>query len=129
MDKKTIAIICLSALVLIMGGIVGYMLRPADDGVSTAIDYIRWAERENHELRNLVDRAGERIDGFERNATDREQAIQDLESLAASRQDIIERLTGGSQTDRSTLRDLRELTETGRGIVERLIKAAQSGTD
>jgi predicted PurR-regulated permease PerM len=128
-DKKTIAIICLSALVLIMGGIVGYMLRPADDGVSTAIDYIRWAERENHELRNLVDRAGERIDGFERNATDREQAIQDLESLAASRQDIIERLTGGSQTDRSTLRDLRELTETGRGIVERLIKAAQSGTD
>ena len=112
-----------------MGGVIGYIFQPADGGVSTAIEYIRWAERENYELRNLVDRAGERIDGFERNATDREQAIQDLESLAASRQDIIERLTGGSQTDRSTLRDLRELTETGRGIVERLIKAAQSGTD
>ena len=129
MDKKTIAIICLAALVLILGGIVGYLLRPTDDGISTAIDYIRWAERENSEIRNQLERAGQRIDELGRNSADRDRTIQDLETLAANRQAIIERLTRGSENDHATLGELRSLTTEGRRIVERLIANVSGGGD
>jgi hypothetical protein len=128
-DKKIIAIICLAALVLILGGIIGYLLRPTDDGVSDAIEYLRWAGREDLELRNQLERAGQRISELEGNAEIRDRTIQKLEILAADRQAALERLTRGSEDDHATIGELRELTGEGRGIVEQLIKDAQGGTD
>jgi uncharacterized coiled-coil protein SlyX len=121
-DKKIIAIICLSAVIIILAGIIGYISRPADGGLSTTADYIRSAGRENQILRDQLSRAGDRIIQLESITRDREREIQELENIVRERESIIDRLAKGLSRDQNTVGDIGDLTTAGRAIVERLIE-------